>query len=621
MDTSTMLAQGTLLRGGAYRIERQLASGGFGNTYLVRNVAFDELYALKEFFMRGVNMRNGNNVTVSVPDNHASYESQKEKFKKEAIRLRNLRNEHIVQVHDLFEENGTVYYVMDYIDGESLAEQIKHSGKAVSEEQAWHILPQVLDALKKVHSQYIWHLDIKPGNIMLNKKGDAFLIDFGASKQLNSTGSQTSSALCYTPGYAPVEQVEQAMDKFGPWTDFYALGATLYYMQSLNQPPSSTALSEGDAFDFPDTMSKPMQNIIEWMMQPSRKQRPQNVEEILKHIAPFIAPKPAEITKPAGINKAIGTPLSPESQQSQSPQQRQLEEETSLAAAPIEQKKGHGGLIALLIFILIAGLGAGAYFMFFNKTPEEKAAEAALDEYEEKVEECRTAINKANDFPKLEDARTKFRAIQKLEDEHASAMPDAYDKLDELKELYDKKVKKQKKEYIELANTFINRNEHREAYDLLKEAAESLPDDDEISDKCDEIAIQMGYIYVTKAEFANRLNGENIEEPSLRLKADKMRYLTPLLTYNSLLPAGRAAINPEFTYKIIDEDGNLDHSDSSPDGYTTDTTFEVLVGEHDQGVWLSGWGNATQSFYEPGKYKFELYYKGHKIFNNEFTLY
>lgn len=608
-----MLAQGTLLRGGAYRIERQLASGGFGNTYLVRNVAFDELYAMKEFFMRGVNMRNGNNVTVSVPDNHASYESQKEKFKKEAIRLRNLRNEHIVKVHDLFEENGTVYYVMDFIDGESLAEQIKHSGKAVTEEQAWHILPQVLDALKKVHSQNIWHLDIKPGNIMLNKKGDAFLIDFGASKQLNSGGSQTSSALCYTPGYAPVEQVEQAMDKFGPWTDFYALGATLYYMQSLNQPPSSTALSEGDAFDFPDTMSKQMQDVIVWMMQPGRKQRPQSVDEILKRIAPIIGAKPQahETQQPQRLQQ---------SQQPQRPQQPQPVPDTSMSHQQPE-KKGHGLLYAIITLLLLAGLGAGAYFMFFNKTPEEKAAEAALEEYEEKVEECRTAINKAKDFPKLEVAKAKFRAIQKLEDEHAAAMPDAYDKLDELKTLYDKKMKKQRQEYIELANNLIGHDEHREAYDILKEAADALPDDDDINDKCTELAIQMGYLYVTEATFANRLNSETLEGPSLRLEAEKMRYLTPYLVYNSLMPSGHAPVDEEFTFKILDKDGVLDHSDSSPAGYTTDTKFEVLVGERDQGVWLSGWGNATQSFYEKGKHTFELYYKGHKIYSQEFDLY
>ena len=613
MDTSTMLAQGTLLRGGTYRIERQLASGGFGNTYLVRNVAFDELYAMKEFFMRGVNMRNGNNVTVSVPDNHASYESQKEKFKKEAIRLRNLRNEHIVKVHDLFEENSTVYYVMDFIDGESLAEQIKHSGKAITEEQTWHILPQVLDALKKVHSQNIWHLDIKPGNIMLNKKGDAFLIDFGASKQLNSSGSQTSSALCYTPGYAPVEQVEQDMDKFGPWTDFYALGATLYYMQSLKQPPSSTALTEGDAFDFPATMSRQMKDTIIWMMKPSRKERPQSVDEILKLIAPMIANK----AKAHEVHEAYEANKAHEPQKPQSPQPV---DETSLAM-PQPEKQGHGLLYALITLLLLAGLGAGAYFMFFNKSPEEKAAEAALEEYEEKVEKCRTAINEADDFPKLEDAKTLFRPIQKMENEYASAMPDVYDKLDDLKKLFDKKVKKQKDEYIELANNLIDHDDYRTAYDLCKEAADALPDDDEINDKCEEIAIQMGYIYVIDTKFANRLNGENIEEASLRLKADKMRYLTPLVTYNSLLPSGRNTINQDFTYKIFDPDGSLDQSSTSPDGYTNDTTFEVEVGEHNQGVWLSGWGNATQSYYEKGEYTFELYYKGHKIFTQKFTLY
>ena len=275
-----MLAPGTMLRNNAYRVERQLASGGFGNTYLVRNVAFNELFALKEFFMRGVNLRNGNMVTVSVSDNHATFESQREKFKKEAVRLRNLRNPHIVKVHDLFEENGTVYYVMDYINGESVSELLKRTGKPLDEQQSLQILRQLLDALDEVHKQRIWHLDIKPGNIMLDGSGNVYLIDFGASKQFSIQGGQTSSAMAYTPGYAPVEQVEQAMDKFGPWTDFYALGATLYYMQTLNQPPTMTALSEGNAFSFPPTMSAMMRQLISWMMNPQRKMRPESVEQV-----------------------------------------------------------------------------------------------------------------------------------------------------------------------------------------------------------------------------------------------------------------------------------------------------------------------------------------------------
>ena len=100
-----MLRQGTLLRNGTYRVEAPLASGGFGNTYLIVNQAFNERYAMKEFFMRGVNMRGSKQeVTVSVPDNHSSFESQMQKFKKEAQRLRRLHNDHIVRVHDLFED-------------------------------------------------------------------------------------------------------------------------------------------------------------------------------------------------------------------------------------------------------------------------------------------------------------------------------------------------------------------------------------------------------------------------------------------------------------------------------------------------------------------------------------
>lgn len=189
--------------------------------------------------MKGINLREGQKVTVSVPDNHVSFDGQREKFKKEALRLRKLKNPHIVQVHDLFEENGTVYYVMDYIDGQSLSDILKQRGKPLTEAEVRQILPQVLEALDTVHQQNIWHLDIKPGNIMMDKQGHAFLIDFGASKQMrgaDGVSQATSSALCYTPGYAPMEQVEQAMDKFGPWTDFYALGATLFTLLT-NQLP------------------------------------------------------------------------------------------------------------------------------------------------------------------------------------------------------------------------------------------------------------------------------------------------------------------------------------------------------------------------------------------------
>ncbi len=282
---ASVLPVGTTLQMGKYRIVRFIASGGFGNTYEVVNVEFEERMAMKEFFMRGVNEREDDSVSVSVSnaENKQQFDTQKEKLKKEARRLRRLHNENIVKVHDLFEENGTVYYVMDYIDGESLSKRMKRTSKPLSEDEVRNILPQLLKALDEVHCNGIWHLDIKPANIMVDSHGKALLIDFGASKQLRSSEGysvSTSTAMCYTPGYAPMEQIEQNFDKFGPWTDFYALGATIYNLLTTNKPPATSEIDEGDAFAFPPSVSSRMRQLVEWLMQPARRNRPQSVEEI-----------------------------------------------------------------------------------------------------------------------------------------------------------------------------------------------------------------------------------------------------------------------------------------------------------------------------------------------------
>ena len=263
INNQSMLKVGTILRG-TYRIDSYLSSGGFGNTYVATNIEFDERVAIKEFFMKGVTHRDDNqtNISVSNSENRNSFLEQKEKFKKEARRIRQLRNEHIVKVHDLFEENGTAYYVMDYVDGENLAERLKKTGRPMTESEVRLILPQILNALKAVHDAGIWHLDLKPANIMLEKGGLIKLIDFGASKQLNAQkgGATTSTAISYTNGYAPREQMEQNYDKFGPWTDIYALGATLYNLLTNKRPPLPTDIDDDlsedkhDALPFPGSV-------------------------------------------------------------------------------------------------------------------------------------------------------------------------------------------------------------------------------------------------------------------------------------------------------------------------------------------------------------------------------
>ena len=291
INNASMLKVGTILRG-TYRIDSYLSSGGFGNTYVATNVEFDERVAIKEFFMKGVTQREDNQTTVSVSnsENTNSFLEQKEKFKKEARRLRKMQNEHLVRVHDLFDENGTAYYVMDYVDGENLSEWLKRTGRPMTESEVRLILPQILDALKAVHNEGFCHLDIKPSNIMLDKGGKIKLIDFGASKQLGANGTLTTNAptaFAQTPGYAPREQMEQNLDKIGPWTDIYALGATLYNLLTNNKPPLPTDIDDDlsedkhNALPFPEGVSN-LKYLVLQMMKTNRLQRPQNIEVIMK---------------------------------------------------------------------------------------------------------------------------------------------------------------------------------------------------------------------------------------------------------------------------------------------------------------------------------------------------
>ena len=293
INTNNMLRVGTVLHG-TYRIDRYLSSGGFGNTYVATNIQFGEQYAIKEFFMRGISQRDNNNTTVSVSntDNRETFASQLEKFKKEARRLRKLNNEHIVRVHDLFEENGTAYYVMDYIEGENLSERLKRTDKPLSEVEVMQLLPQILDALEAAHKDGILHLDLKPANIMVDKQGVVKLIDFGASKQQSAQGgATTSTAVSYTNGYAPREQMEQNLEKFGPWTDFYALGATLYTLLTNKKPPLPSDIDDDGSEDkhlalpMPDNSSEKLRKLVLWLMNTNKNRRPQNIEKIKEYLS------------------------------------------------------------------------------------------------------------------------------------------------------------------------------------------------------------------------------------------------------------------------------------------------------------------------------------------------
>ena len=440
-----LLQPGTMLRGGTYRVERQLSSGGFGNTYVVTNVSFDETFAMKEFFMKDINMREGATVTVSIPDNRSTFDTQRNKFLKEARRLRKLKNDHIVGVHDLFEENGTTYYVMDFIDGESLNARLKRTGQPLSEEEVRRILPQLLDALETIHQQGIWHLDLKPGNIMMTKEGKALLIDFGASKQMTpGEGVTTSSGLCYTPGYAPIEQIEQNIDKFGPWTDIYSLGATLYNLLTRNSLPSPTELMDmgESALQYPPTVSPQMRQLIFRMMQTSRMQRPQSVAEVRQllngkssvaeeTVAVPATPKNEEtqVVTPPSVPKPKVTPPPPAAPPKNIPPAPKLE---TRKPAPVymEPKKSRPiwPFIAAAAVLLVLVLGAGGFFLSRALTSDKAAVVETTpnDEPTTKTElEPLASVTPepANDSPEATTTPPKAEPTTPVREEPAPAQP------------------------------------------------------------------------------------------------------------------------------------------------------------------------------------------------------
>lgn len=294
------LSNGTRLQAGKYRIIRFISSGGFGCTYEAEHVLLHKRIAVKEFFVKDFCNRDEttSQVSVGITSKSALVEKLKKKFVEEAQSLCSLNHPNIVHVFDVFEENGTAYYVMDYIDGQSLNDLIKKEG-TIGERQAIAYIRQVADALSHVHSHNRLHLDIKPGNIMVDSNGKAILIDFGSSKQYHEVGGEnTSTLLGKTPGYAPLEQMGNDVVKFLPSTDIYALGATLYKMLSGITPPSATLLASGEPLKKIPGVSPSTLRAIKKAMSTNKMKRPQSVDEFLELLSgDMVEKQPKEVAE------------------------------------------------------------------------------------------------------------------------------------------------------------------------------------------------------------------------------------------------------------------------------------------------------------------------------------
>ena len=275
----TGLENGFLLENGKYRVEKVIGRGGFGITYLGEQVSLGRKVAIKEFFMKEYCSRDNGTSRVYTHSqvNTDLVECFRVKFIKEARNLARFRHSNIVLVIDVFEENGTAYYVMEYHPGGSLAEKVKAG--PLAEADAVKYIRQVASALEYIHSMQIMHLDVKPANILLDSAGDAVLIDFGLAKQYGTDGHQTSTTpVGLSHGYAPMEQYKSGgVSEFSPVSDIYSLGATLYKLVTGLTPPDANDVFDSGLPKLPASLSAGVRSAIEKAMQPRRMARPQNI--------------------------------------------------------------------------------------------------------------------------------------------------------------------------------------------------------------------------------------------------------------------------------------------------------------------------------------------------------
>ena len=239
MSNTRCLKPGVILKE-RYKIEEVIGAGGFGITYRAWDPLLQSYVAIKEYYPSGIATRSADSSKVCVPvgQEQREYHRGKIRFLKEAQDVARFQSEpNIVSIYDYLEENDTAYMVMEYLHGCTLKQYIREHGGRLDTDHILHICLSVLDALAVVHKAGMIHRDISPENIFICEDLTVKLIDFGAAKQVYLDGEQTMSVVL-KPGYAPPEQYAKK-DKQGPWTDIYALGATLYFAATGEKPEES----------------------------------------------------------------------------------------------------------------------------------------------------------------------------------------------------------------------------------------------------------------------------------------------------------------------------------------------------------------------------------------------
>lgn len=277
------LPEGYRLQG--YTIDKVLSSGGFSIVYLAHDEA-GTAYAIKEYLPAALVVRaDGADVNINSEENQAVFRHGLKCFFEEGRSLALISHPNIVRVENFFRANETVYMVMQYVRGRTLQFHIQRHRHEFSESFIRRMFTLLLNGLREVHANKLLHLDIKPANIYITMEGKPVLLDFGAARQALTEDAPKLRPM-YTAGYAATEQYRN-QEQMGPWTDIYAIGATMYACIGGSYPQPANEREQNDAMEpLPPlargAFSEDLYDIIDWCLQLDHLARPQSAFELQK---------------------------------------------------------------------------------------------------------------------------------------------------------------------------------------------------------------------------------------------------------------------------------------------------------------------------------------------------
>ena len=366
---------------GRYTIKSVLGQGGFGITYLGMDELYQRKVAIKEFFPQGIVTRNTeyeDTVTVTFVEEKADYEKGKERFLKEARTMAKFsKDEGIVKVLDFFEINNTAYIVMEYLEGITLKQYIRENQRITSEELVRLLVP-LIESLDEIHSQGMIHRDISPDNIMVLPDGRIKLMDFGAARDYTKFGGKTLS-IVLKPGYAPPEQY-QTHGIQGPWTDIYALCATMYKCITEETPPDAIDRVIDDHLkkisEFGITIPPKVESVIIKGMSVSAKDRYQDIKDFCEDLYGGYEEIPASENEEIEIEQVL-IKENVENKVKKKTSVQEVKSKTDNKKYRQQKKLSGKAVLAVILCILLVGGGVKLY----SDKREQQIAEQKKQQY------------------------------------------------------------------------------------------------------------------------------------------------------------------------------------------------------------------------------------------------